>query len=355
MNRRVSCLEWLLSAPTAARPAYNGHHQPFAAAGRVLLLERERYSGCPPPELCLAFDQAVEFAACEGLSIAEAIRNFFADDDWGPAQAALEKIVRPRQVARPVALPVMPRAVSVLLKTTDENATVDELERIAATDPVLAARLLSASNSAKYGSRFQIVRLRDAVMRLGVPEARKTLVAACLSGLFASAALRELWEHSQVVANAAWEIAAACGLEPEMAWLAGLLHDIGRLGFSTLPPWHRQAEQKWLEAGFPLVYAETLAYGLDHAELGGNLLRAWDLPTSVVDAVTTHHRPEASASGLSSVLFLAEDTPVRLGTAPVEDLWPDMRRTIACEKTGLDLWELGELDSGERTPYRATA
>ncbi len=329
MNRRVALLESLLEA---------------------------QYPGNPPPDLCVALDQAVEFAVCDGRSIAEAIGAFFAEDDWGPAQKTLEEIVRPGVQFRPSALPIMPKAVSNLLRLTEDSATVDELERIASTDPVLAARLLAASNSARHGSRFQIVRLREAVMRLGVLEARRALIASSLGGLFASATLRELWEHSQIVADSSARIATTCGIDPETAWLAGLLHDIGRLGFATLPADARIAERRWLEAGFPLVYAETLAFGNDHAGLGGELLRSWEIPDLVGDAVAMHHRPEAARSDLEAILFLAEDTPVRLGLCAAEDLWLEMRRRIACERAGLELDELREMDSSlEEGHFRAIA
>jgi putative nucleotidyltransferase with HDIG domain len=328
MNQRVSFLEALLEA---------------------------RYPGCIPPDLCAAFDQAVEFAACEGRSIRESVAEFFDEEDWGPAQAKLAEIVRPAAVPSPKALPVLPKAASKLLRTKEEEVTVNELEQIAAADPVLSARLVSAANSVRYGSRFQIVRLRDAAMRLGVPEARRTLIQASIGGVFASADLRELWDHSQLVASAAFELAIAVEVDPESAWLAGLLHDIGRLGFITMPAPTRTAERRWLDARFPLVYAETLVYGLDHGELGGRLLSAWEIPQSVVAAVSMHHRPEATESRLAAALYLAEDAPVRVGVSCAEDLWTELRRRTACDRLGIRLERLAEMDAGGERRLVATA
>jgi putative nucleotidyltransferase with HDIG domain len=288
------------------------------------------------PEICKRLDEAVEFAALEGMSVADAIREFVGDltglaaADFSGLAAAV-----PVEAAR---LPVMQGAVSRLLRTSEEKITGRDLESIAGSDPVLAARLLSAANSVLFGSRLQISTLRGAILRVGVPEARKALLAACMARLFASKALQDLWKHSQAVADAAWEVAGSCGVDREKAYLAGLLHDIGRVGFSTFPAEYRGEEEAWIEKGFPLVYAESMAYGKDHAEFGAQLLRDWDLPTEIADAVRYHHRPEFSDSRLASVLCLAESL-----TRPEEDLWPDMRRRAAFLTVGIDQDQLDEI------------
>ena len=170
--------------------------------------------------------------------------------------------------------------------------------------------------------------LLQAILRLGIPESRRTLLASCLAGLFASKPLQDLWEHSQAVAQKARDLAPLAGIDPDTAFIAGLLHDIGRLAFARLPAQLRIIEQNWLAAGFPVVYAECLAYGIDHAALGAECLRAWGLPDNIVEAVEFHHRPECSRSRLSALVTLADDFS--------EDLWPDMRRAAASLQLGFD-------------------
>jgi putative nucleotidyltransferase with HDIG domain len=177
--------------------------------------------------------------------------------------------------------------------------------------------------------------LLDAIMRLGIPEARKVLLTACFSGLFASRPLQNLWEHSEAVARVAYDLAPFAGIDAETAYVAGLLHDIGRLAFVKLPAELRIREQEWLAAGFPVVYAETLAYGLDHAASGAKCLRAWALPESLVNAVGLHHRPGPDTSPLGGLLTLAEDLAALAGNTASEDLWPEMRRAAACQATGI--------------------
>jgi putative nucleotidyltransferase with HDIG domain len=316
---------------------------------RVAALSKKLVAGLGDPpeqvlELCDAFDAAVEFAALEGMSVAEAIGDFVEEGVFAGSNA-LARLdgLRPRGVdIAAMSLPVMPKQVSRLLRTSNEDTSPAELEDIAACDPVMAGKLIGAANSALVASHFEITGLLEAAMRLGVPEARRVLLAACFAGLFASKPLKDLWKHSQAVAETASELAPLAGLEAETAYLAGLLHDIGRLGFLKLPPKARIREMEWLAAGFPPVYAETLAYGMDHAEAGAQLLLAWDLPEKIVKAVRFHHRPECSGSYFGAILTLAEDLTARAQNVGSEDLWPAMRRTTACLETGIALDQLEE-------------
>ncbi len=290
-------------------------------------------------ELCTGFDEAVEGAACEGRSIDEAISEFILDG-WGPERVALAGTAgyfSPIFHLDASTMPVMPKAVSRLLRTTEETTSTLELEKIAATDPVLSGRLLGAANSAQFGSKFEILHLREAILRVGVPHARRIALACCFAGLFASKPLKELWEHSEAVAGITLELARLCGLDAETAWIGGLLHDIGRLGLMRFPAERRAAEESWLASGFPRVYAETLAFGVDHAALGAAILREWELPALIVDAVALHHRPGRSESLLGATLCLAEDLSAADADMPPEDLWLAMRRKIACERAGITL------------------
>lgn len=336
-------------------PETDAHWSRVAELTRRIVVAGRKNEDRMVGEMCAAFDGAVEFAALEGRSIPEAIAGFFSDEDWGPGQALLKKMLGAAPVTVPAILPTMPEAARKLLRTTDENTSPAELETIAGGDPALAARLLGTANSARFGTRFEILRVRDAVMRLGVPESRKVLLAGCFGRLFASSSLRALWEHSQTVSEACWEIAELTEADREAAYVTGLLHDIGRLGFATFPAASRIAEQEWVERGFPLVYAESLVYARDHAAFGSVILKSWGLPAPTVEAVAFHHRPEVADSRLALTAFLAEDLVARAEGTPQEDLWVRMRRTIAIEKTCIDPARLDALLAKEPRCERASA
>jgi putative nucleotidyltransferase with HDIG domain len=294
-------------------------------------------------EICASFDEAVEFAAWEGRSIAEAVTEFF-DGDAGVGEAELRRIVVGTGPLAAQRLPVLPKAASRLLRTSEADTSAAELEQLASADQVLAGRLIGAANSARYGSRFAITRLGEAVLRMGVPAARQVLLASCMAGLFASKPLQNLWEHSQMAADVASTLAGLVDIAPETAYAAGLLHDIGRLVFVSAPADRQRAELCWRTAGFPRAYAETLVYGEDHAAAGARLLRAWEVPNEIVGAVELHHRPEKTDSPLGSLLCLTE---VSIGAEP-EDLWTNMRRIAACRKTGISREQVSAAIEGGR-------
>jgi putative nucleotidyltransferase with HDIG domain len=287
---------------------------------------------------CRDLDNAIEFAAYEGNSMPDAIGEFLGDAAPvvdATVLDALRRVTTP--VFRPALtgdLPVLPTAASKLMRTSAEEASVAELASIAGSDPVLAARLVGVANSAAFGRGVQVIGLNQAVLRLGVPFSRKTLLAACFDRLFASATLQEIWQHSNNVAALAYELAAVCGADAETAWMAGLLHDIGRLVTQRCPAQSQVEANALMAAGFPLVYAETLIYGVDHAALGGDLLAGWQLPEEIVEAVKWHHRPESTESALAGIVCLAEEES-RAGAAPSETLSTGMRRAAACRIAGL--------------------
>jgi putative nucleotidyltransferase with HDIG domain len=360
---------------TPVNPICAVDSNPAARELRVLKLSEElgqRLRSSPGHllGLCRDFDSAVEFAALEGKSVRDAITEFIGEGYIGqgyigerhavPATAGWPELARLSGYGRPpidvalISLPVMPKHVVRLLRTSSSDTSAVELDSIASSDPVLTGMLLGAANSASYGSKFEIVRLLDAIMRLGIPYARRILVRACLSGLFGSKPLQDLWEHSEDVAGLSFGLALFAGIDAETAFVAGLLHDIGRLAIARSATGLRQQEQEWLSAGFPFVYAETLTYGSDHAALGAECLHNWGLPGNIVEAVGMHHRPESSESPLSAVITLAEDLTARDDHHVPEDLWPGMRRRAACFTAGISLDQLEEFYSAA-SPKQAHA
>ena len=289
-------------------------------------------------EACDEFDEAVEFAAYGWIPMRVAIDEFFSDAEHrlDPRIAgALRQITSPNiRLALSGQFPVLPAAAAKLMRTSSESTSVFELDSIASSDPVLAGRLLAASNSAFFGLPSEIRIPRQAILRLGVPLSRKVLMDAAFGPLFASGTLAELWRHSRLVAATAHELAGACGYDQEVAYVAGLLHDIGRLVIQRCPPEMHADEADRMASGFPRVYAETLVYGADHAIVGGELLKKWRLPAEIVDAVAGHHCPESAESVLAAILYLAEEE-VAVDNFALENLSPGMRRSVALEITGV--------------------
>jgi putative nucleotidyltransferase with HDIG domain len=311
-------------------------------AERILLrVASDKSSGCDAVDLsadvldvCNEFDEAVEFAALEGLTLAEAITGFDRENSGNAmrhARIALRKVTLPPAFRfRDTDLPVMPKAAGRLLRTSDTTSPA-ALESIVATDQILTGRLLEIANSASFGPPQRISRLVDAIARIGVPHARRVLLAVSFGKIFASSSLRDLWDKSQRIADIAADVAGAARLDPAEAYVAGLLHDVGRLVFESGDAASRITLSDWLGSGFPLPYAEVLTYSMDHADAGATLLRKWGLPDAVIDAVQNHHQPERSASPMASLLFLAEQWHAE-GS---HDLLQGMRSACATRLTGM--------------------
>jgi putative nucleotidyltransferase with HDIG domain len=184
---------------------------------------------------------------------------------------------------------------------------------------------MQLANSALFGSRTRTSTLSQAVKRLGFATAYKVVTSACLRPLFGSPKLQGLWPHSLQVADLSQQLACQTGrVDPAEAYLAGLLHDVGRMALLIVPLYDSARLQGLAASGCPEVYAEDLLLRTNHADLGAQITAQWRLPDAMVSAIRQHHRPEKAESPLAHLLYLAEylsgaeeDLPsiVRLETA----------------------------------------
>jgi len=224
-------------------------------------------------------------------------------------------------------LPVFPRAAREVVKlAANPEVTIHQLESVASKDPVLAGRIIQTANSAAYNTLQPIGSIPRAIAHIGTDITRKVLLGAALRGNFASMQLHQLWNHSLDVAQAAEMLAgeSSVGIDVAEAFLAGLVHDIGRLAFSIMPVPFLERFNRLTDGGCPSVEVELGLTGRCHGEIGAETLVRWKFPSAIVQAVRWHHRPEASAVPMAALLYLAEflcdadeDLPsyVRLETA----------------------------------------
>ena len=239
-------------------------------------------------------------------------------------------------------LPVFPRAAREMVKClSSTDTTVRELEKAASLDPVMSGLLIQTANSGFYSPRNSIGNIRHAIAYIGVEAARKVLLAATFRSNFASMRLHQLWNHSLDVAQTAERLAmrSRMHLDPSEAFLAGLVHDVGRLAFSIMPAAFLERFYRLTDGGCPAVEVEICLSGLCHGEVGAQTLVQWKFPSALVDAVRWHHRPERSTSVLASLLYLAEFV-----SESEEDLPSAIRLRAACRQTGIDPEALADLN-----------
>jgi len=245
-------------------------------------------------------------------------------------------------------LPAMPIvATKVLQLIEDEQATAEELAKIVTADPIVAARVLKITNTAYYGCQRQIQTLPSAIVLIGFNTLKSLVLAASVNEMFKTSGLtgKMLWEQSFGAGLAARIIAKGTRrVNPEEAFLAGLLQDIGKIIM------HHQDQGKfqmvieqYYNEGISFEDAETLFYPFTHAELGGYVLQNWNFPEVLAAAGSNHHSfdfagpDDAYLRSMTAVASLANLFCARLGIgerAPRADL--DLGDTVASKLLGLE-------------------
>ena len=191
-------------------------------------------------------------------------------------------------------LPTIPVvATKVMQLIESESATAEELAKIVASDPAVAARVLKISNSSFYGCQRQIQTLSHAIVVLGFATLKSLVVAASVKQVYQPYGLTEkmLWEHSFGAGLAARIIAKETRLvSEEEAFLGGLFHDIGKIIMNTMSSTQFQdAMQRCYNDGITFEEAERQVFPYTHAEVGGLVIKKWNFPDMLMHAVLNHH------------------------------------------------------------------
>lgn len=193
-------------------------------------------------------------------------------------------------------LPSLPAVVIEVLESfQDEHADGGTIGRKIEQDQALSARVLRVANSSFYGLQGKIVSVQDAIVVLGFRNVRSLVLAAGMTASIPAAAgggfdLRTFWKHGIVTATCARSFAHAAGINPDHAFTAGLLHDIGRAVLATCFPDHycRVAEYRARHDCYP-TEAEREVLGLDHAAVGSALAMRWNFAPAIQQAIAGHH------------------------------------------------------------------
>ena len=196
-----------------------------------------------------------------------------------------------------------------------KQATAAKIGEVIASDPNLSARLLRVVNSPFYNVSRRIDTLSRAITVIGITELYNLVIAVSAVKTFSEIPgcivdIDTFWRHSLFTAITARILARRCNvLHPERIFVTGLLHDIG-----SLIVYHRVpdvAKVLVLSAKGDediLQLCEKQALGFSHAELGGAMLASWNLPTSIRDAISHHHDPDAAGPARleASIVHIAE-------------------------------------------------
>src|ERR1035438_2635745 len=230
--------------------------------------------------------------------------------------------------------PVAAKLLSLLAKPEVET---NEVAQLISGDATFTARILQRVNSIEFGRVTPVTNIRQAVALLGFDLTRQLILthatAAYAKGALRTEELRRCWQHTVATAVLADQIANACGEFTHVAFTAGIMHDIGRLGLLVAYPAEyerviRDAASRCLD----LLDFERDEFGMDHAEAGRVLAERWGLPPDLAQIADRHHDPcEGTTLHLLSIVHVACRLADALGYDVVKPLAPLDIDTVLAE------------------------
>lgn len=197
-------------------------------------------------------------------------------------------------------LPSLPAVVVELMSAMEQqDIDVAALATKISLDQALAAKTLRLANSSFYGLQFKVISIQQAISILGFHSVRKIITACAVTGAFpknkdapAGFSFDNFWRHSVASAVCAQLLAPRLKVNPDTAFTAGLLHDIGTLVLAIrLPRQYEEVLAYQRERDCYPVEAEQAVFGMDHSAVGKGLLAFWNFPLEVREAVAEHHQP----------------------------------------------------------------
>ncbi len=264
-------------------------------------------------------------------------------------------------------LPPFPATHAEIIKQAKgDEASSEDLVGTIQMDPSFLATVLKLVNSSYYGFRKKVDSLSLAVTLLGMEEIANLVLSAQvfeqLGGYDEGGGLdpKEFWRHSVGTAFVARAIAKKLQTEVEAAFIAGMLHDVGKVVLDRFFADYYgtvleivQSEEKSLHD------AEVEILGLSHAEVGGQLATEWKFSENVLNFILHHHYPKASRrhQRLVCVVHMANaiTRELKFGSGG-DDLVPDAEESVLerfhLGDRGLSvLREAGEADLGDAESF----
>jgi putative nucleotidyltransferase with HDIG domain len=220
--------------------------------------------------------------------------------------------------------PIPVVAVRMARLLGDPEVSLDQLGETMKYDPVLTAKVLRLANSACFASSRTVATINEAMVRLGISRVAQMVIVSSVQpvlnesldgyGLEAG----ELWRHSVAVGLAAVNLKKMLGSDSEdgVVFTAGLLHDIGKLVIgSFIDRYFKLIQEKTDQEGISFVTAEKEVLGIEHTELGSEVLEQWGFPPELVTVVKWHHEPDRATEhrNMVDLVHLADVISMMMG------------------------------------------
>ncbi len=244
-------------------------------------------------------------------------------------------------------LPVMPdMALRIMALKSNPDANIDQLVGVVSMDVSISAQVMRYANSALFGQRGKVKTLNDAVFRvLGYENVLHMVLGAAMAKAFKLPKNGPLgadtyWQNAtysaSLVQKLSRELDKSLGVKPGLAYLCGLLHNIGYLVLGSLFPSEYFWFNKVLSAkkDTPVIEIEQRLLGITHVELGKQLMQLWHMPEEIISVIAYHHQTDYEGEHDSYVrlLILADQL---LKGHNMSDADTDEVSEVLCSQLGL--------------------
>ncbi len=227
-------------------------------------------------------------------------------------------------------LPALPQAlIKLLAMCQSDDVGMPDIVKLLAVEPALTSRVLSVAGSAAYRRDTQQLNLLQAANMLGTELIKVLVISESVFQTFnafsnvSGTDLRGFWKHSLTAAVICKELAKRLDYaQPDEAYLAGLLHDVGRLALlAAVPQQYRANFLAHDDATLSDVEQQTLM--ISHAEAGAWLTRRWHLDAHLVESILYHHEDMLPMAGAHPLVHLVHLTHRLVSLSEVEPVIPD--------------------------------
>jgi len=212
--------------------------------------------------------------------------------------------------------PIPQVALKVIRMIHKDDYTMKEVGSEIRRDQVISGRVLNLCNSTIMGLKTVVDSIDRALILVGEKRLLKLVITASVKSLFPqssqgySLCKGGIFQHAVGTALIAQELAVFTKkATPDIAYTAGLLHDIGKIPLDqvmagNVPFFYRYTQEK----GGELCEAEKLKFGIDHTEAGMRLGKLWALPNNLINVIANHHNPETATEDkdLVTLVYLAD-------------------------------------------------